>query len=170
MNSTTKKINFLDFLLILTILFSITGYILARAEKTGLNKVIQVKEKVAIELLLNDIYSEHNNLFKTGDEAALTIRNRPYGKLKIIKFEIKPKQIVIPNLSGSYKTIPDPTRTNIKDYLVIVVDTALKTSDGYVFSGNKIKIGNPIELEGFNYRLNGKIVNLYPYQEILNGK
>ena len=156
------KLNFLDLLLIFTILFSITGYLLAKAEKTQLNKIIAGKENIAIEILIPEVFSENTDLFMIGDKSAITIRNRPYTKLKIIKSELNSKQAIVPMLSStSYKTILDPTKTNIKDYIVTLTDEALVTNDGYVIGGNKIKIGNQIELEGFNYRLNGKVINIY---------
>jgi len=163
------KLNLLDFLLLLTLIFSTTGFILAKAEKTSLNNVIKGKENIAIELLIPDIFSPDEKFFtgffKVGDKAAITIRNRPYTKLSIIKSESKSKMALIPNLSGSFKTVEDPTKHNIKDYYVTITDTALKTDDGYVIGGNKIKVGNQIELEGFNYRLNGKVINIYPLNE-----
>ena len=163
MNSKKIKLNLLDLLLIISILFSISGFILAKAEKTGLNKVIEGQENIAIEVLLPDVYlQEITDLFKIGEKSAITIRNRPYTKLKIIKTESKPKQLVIPSLSGTYKTINDPTKPNIRDCFITLSDTALKTNDGYVIGGNKIKAGNQVELEGFNYRLNGKVINVYP--------
>ena len=154
------EINFLDILIITTILLSITGYKIAKAEKNPLNKLIEGKASIAIEVLLPDVYSESNEFLKTAKKSAITIRNRPYTKLTITKSESKPKFIILPDLMGSYKTIEDPTKPNIKDYFITLQDTALKTSDGYVVGGNKIKIGNQIELEGFNYRLNGKIINI----------
>ena len=156
------KLNFLDLLVILTILFSITGYLLAKAEKTQLNKIIEGKENIAIEVLIPDVFSENIDLFMIDDKSAITIRNRPYTKLKIIKTESTPKQVIIPALSNSsYKIISDPTKSNVKDYTVTLTDEALVTNDGYVIGGNKIKIGNQIELEGFNYRLSGKVINVY---------
>ena len=161
--NTQIKLNLLDLIIVLTILFSITGYLFAKAQKTGLDKVIEGKENIAIEVLIPDVFSEKTDLFTTNDKSAITIRNRPYTKLKILSASSGPKQIVIPVLSGSsFKVIPDPTRTNVKDYTVTLTDEALKTQDGYVIGGNKIKIGNQIELEGFDYRLSGKIINLYP--------
>ncbi len=157
------KSNLLDFIIILTILFSITGYLFAKAEKTGLNKIIEGKENIAIEVLIPDVFSEKTNLFFVGDKSAITIRNRPYTKLKILSATSAPKHLVIPVLSGStFKIISDPTRTNVKDYTVTLADEALKTQDGYVIGGNKIKIGNQVELEGFDYRLSGKVINIYP--------
>ena len=156
------KLNFLDLLIIFTVLFSITGYLLAKAEKTQLNKIIEGKENIAIEVLIPDVFSENTDLFKAGDKSAITIRNRPYTKLKITKAQSNSKQVIIPTLSSSsYKTITDPTKVNVKGYTVTLADEALTTADGYVIGGNKIKIGNQIELEGFNYRLNGKVINVY---------
>src|SRR3989338_6072212 len=124
-NFKKTKLNILDLLLIITVLFSISGFILAKAEKTGLNKVIEGQENIAIEVLLPDVYlQEITDLFKIGEKYAITIRNRPYTKLKIIKAESKPKQLVIPSLSGTYKTINDPTKPNIRDYFVTLSDTA----------------------------------------------
>ena len=154
------KTNLLDLLLILTILFSLTGFLFVKAQKTPLNKIIQGKEKISIVVLLPGVHSENNELFKTGDKAGITIRNRPYNQLEIINIEAKPILTVISLQTGSFKTIPDPTKTNVTDYIVTLKDTALKTKDGYVVGGNKVKIGNQIELEGFNYRLTGKIINI----------
>ena len=163
------KLNLLDLLLLLTLVFSITSYIFAKAEKSSITKIIEGKGEIAIEVILPDIYSTDqkslSDFFKVGKKTGITIRNRPYTKLTIIKSESKPKMTVIPGLSGSHKVIEDPTKTNIKDYFITLTDIALKTSDGYVIGGNKIKTGNPIEIEGFNYRLNGKVTNIYPLNE-----
>lgn len=163
----TRKIkpNLLDILLLITIIFSITGFILARAEKTSLNKVIEGKEDIGIEILIPDVFAPEEGktkiIFKVGEKSAITIRNRPYTKLTIIKAEPKPKYVILQDPSGSYRTAYDPSRTNVKDFVVTLQDTALKTKDGYVIGGNKIKIGNQVELEGFDYRLKGKVVNIF---------
>lgn len=157
-----SKINLLDLLLILTVVLSITGYTLAQAQKLPVNKLIQNKEKIAIEIFVPDIFTNNNDeIFKVKEKTALTIRNRPYTKLTILKIESKPKLITLTNNIGTYKTIVDPTKVNFKDYYITLTDTALKTSDAYVIGGNKIKIGNQVELEGFNYRVSGKVINVY---------
>ena len=169
MNKIKTNLNLFDFLLLLALTFSTTGFILAKAEKTPLNQIIKDKEGIAIELLIPDVFSTSDkskeSFFKTGDKTAITIRNRPYTKLSIIKSETKPKMTVIPSINGTFKAIEDPTKVNFKDHFVTISDTALRTDDGYVIGGNKIKIGNQIELEGFNYRLTGKVINIYPLNE-----
>jgi hypothetical protein len=41
-----------------------------------------------------------------------------------------------------------------------VQDEADATDDGYVIRGNKIKLGNQIELEAFKYRVQGVVVDI----------
>jgi len=156
-----KKTNILDLFIVITIIFSIYGYVCAKSENTSLNKIILDKENIAIEIFLPDLPFSDNDYFKVGEQTSITIRNRPYTKLKIIKSTFKSKLAVVPNLSGTYKTIEDPTKATLKDHYVTLSDAALKTKDGYVIGGNKIKIGNPVELEGFNYRFSGKVINVF---------
>ena len=164
-----NKINFLDLLLLITLASSLVGYVSAKSEKipslNKLAKIIEGKENIGIDILLPDVPVKNDDYFKVGEKAGVTIRNRPYTKLTIVKSESKPKQVIIPTYSGTFKTINDPTKQNVKDYYVTLSDMALKTADGYVLGGNKIKIGNQVELEGFNYRLSGKVVNVYPIQK-----
>ncbi|MBK7836875.1 MAG: DUF4330 family protein [Candidatus Obscuribacter sp.] len=43
-----------------------------------------------------------------------------------------------------------------------VQDESEQTDDGYVIRGNKIKVGNQIELESFKYRVQGVVVDISP--------
>ena len=164
------KINLLDFIFIIAIMFSVSGYLLARAEKTQLNKVIKGKEQIAIQVYIPDVVSGGNNFFKINEKSAITIRNRPYTKLNIIDVNVEPKQIIIPSVPSSFKIVDDPTKSLIKSYIITLSDQAIKTDDGYVIGGNKIKVGNPIELEGFDYRLNGKIISVIKLEEFKKKK
>ena len=56
--------------------------------------------------------------------------------------------------------VPDPAQPNLYDAVVTIKDVAKITKDGAVVGGNKIKIGLPIVLEGFNYRVGGTISNV----------
>ena len=59
------------------------------------------------------------------------------------------------NSIGAVFSIKDPSRHDIYNLSVTLKDDAIITPDGAVIGGNKIKIGLPITIEGFNYRLNG---------------
>ena len=58
--------------------------------------------------------------------------------------------------------LPDPANSIAHDFYVTLTDEADQTKDGYVIRGNKIKIGNSVELEGFNYRIQGVVVDIKP--------
>ena len=53
--------------------------------------------------------------------------------------------------------VDDPYMPYLYNYVVTVKDDAIITDDGAVIGGNKIKIGLPIIMEGFKYRINGVV-------------
>lgn len=154
------KLNILDLGIILTIVFSVTGFMLAKAEKTSLDNVINGKEKIFIEVQVTDVPIRSEDYLKVGESSAITIRNRPYTKLKIYDLKKRHKKRIITKADGSFNVVDDPLRQGFYDLFITLEDTAIVSNDGYVIGGNKVKIGNIIELEGFTYRLKGKISDI----------
>jgi translation elongation factor EF-Tu-like GTPase len=71
------------------------------------------------------------------------------------------KQIAFLSLDGkSAVAFPDPASPIAQDFEVTVTDTADVTKDGYVVRGNKLKVGNIVELEGFKYRAQGVVSDI----------
>jgi hypothetical protein len=58
----------------------------------------------------------------------------------------------------SVKAFDDPATPLAHDFEVTISDEAEGTNDGYVVRGQKIKIGNTVELESFSYRVQGVVV------------
>jgi hypothetical protein len=55
----------------------------------------------------------------------------------------------------------DPANSIASDFLVTVVENSAEvTDDGFVIHGNKIKVGNQIELEAFKYRVQGVVADI----------
>lgn len=161
-----RSLNGLDFSLVVVILLSAAGFGLARAGHAGVNKVIQGVCKVAIKVYFVGLKTEDTTIFKVGDKAAMTIRNQPVQPPMTIS-EVKewPKQAAFLSVDGKKAlAFPDPTQPLAHDFLVTVTDEAEITADGYVVRGNKIKVGNLIDLEGFKYRAQGVVVNVSPVQ------
>jgi hypothetical protein len=48
--------------------------------------------------------------------------------------------------------------------VVTVDDEAEVTNDGYVLRGNKVKVGNQVELESFKYRVAGTVLDIRAHQ------
>jgi len=160
----TKRLNPLDFSFLVVALIALIGFGLARAGHAGVNKVIQGVSKVAIDVYFVGLKTEDTELFKVGDKAAITIRNQPVQPPMTIT-DVKHCQKQVSFLSPDGKKVlafPDPTQPLAHDFTVTVVDEAEVTADGYVLRGNKIKVGNQIELEGFKYRVQGVVVDIRP--------
>ena len=106
--------------------------------------------------------TDAKNPFKIGEESFITIRNVPYTKLQIIDVASSPKKTILPvnNPQQPFIVIDDYSQPFQFDFVVTLIDDAKITKDGPVVGGNKIKIGLPIVLEGFNYRIGGSISNV----------
>jgi hypothetical protein len=156
--------NKLDFALALVILVCVLGFSLASAGHAGVDKVIEGHNKVAIDVCIAGLKTEDLDIFKVGDKSAITIRNQPVQPpMTVSKVEHVPKQMAFLSPDGKkVLSFADPTSPISHDFLVTVVDEAERTADGYVIRGNKIKLGNLIELEGFKYRVQGVVVDIKP--------
>jgi hypothetical protein len=99
--------------------------------------------------------------FNKTKKANIIIRNQPYGQVDIINAKQLPRNLVVPQPDGSPKVFPDPrTDSYSVDLLMTLGGKAQITKDGPVLGNNKIKIGVPIELEGFNYDFNATVIAL----------
>ncbi len=163
-NKRIKYINPLDFFFLVVILASSIGFMLTRAGHAGVNKILQGQKVVNMDVYFIGLKTADTSLFKVGEKTALTIRNQPvYPPMTITKVKQWPRQIAFPAPSGKkLVTFTDPTQPLARDFLVTISDQAEVTRDGYVLHGNKIKVGNMVELEGFKYRMQGVVVDIQP--------
>lgn len=140
----------------------------------GKNKIfssspVEFTKKIEFEVMVRGVTQTDPNIpFVTGQETFITIRNVPYTKLKITGVKYAPKQMVIPVKDGDkpYMIVEDFSQLYMYDYIIKLQDMAKITKDGAVVGGNKIKIGIPIVLEGFNYRVNGTISNVQIIEDV----
>lgn len=148
--------------IIAVLIISVLGFGLARAGYAGVDKVIQSTNKVSIDVYIIGLKTLDTKLFKVGEKSAVTIRNQPvHPPMTITKVEHTPRQVAFLSPDGKKAiAFPDPANAIAHDFLVTVTDEAERTQDGYVIRGNKIKIGNQIELESFKYRVQGVVVDL----------
>lgn len=149
-------INIIDLCAILIVLIGLGGFFLV---KSGAHKTSAqiVKDKKEIEF---DVFSrgqkimDADSLFKDEKTSFLTIRNVPYTKLKIVKYECTPWQVpVLHTENNTAVSIDDPSAPFTEDCLVTLSDMAEITDDGPVIGGNKVKVGLRVDIEGFKYRL-----------------
>lgn len=129
--------------------------------RTSANQV-EGQGEVLMTLHLRTRTTMPDELFKTGEMTHITVRNQPRGAVRIESVKRLPAQVLIPLPNGTFNVEDDPTQADVYDIRLVLRDKALKTKEGYVAEGVKLKVGLPIELEGFNYRLSGGIVGLAP--------
>lgn len=149
-------------------ILSIVGFLSARAGHAGVDQIIEGKTDVKIDIFFIGLKTLDTDIFKPGEKSALTIRNRPVEPPMVItQVEHWPHKASFLSQDGkSAVAFPDPAM-DLKpgvplahDFLVSLQEVAEKTKDGYVVSGNKVKIGNQVELEAMKYRATGVVVDI----------
>jgi len=160
--SAKRRLNILDYSLVVLTLLAAAGFGLAKAGHAGVNQVIRGTHKVNIDVLITGLKTKDLALFKVGDKSAITIRNQPVQPpMTIVKVDHWQKQVSFMSPDGKKAlSFPDPANAMAHDFVVTVQDEADATDDGYVIRGNKIKLGNQIELEAFKYRVQGVVIDL----------
>lgn len=156
------RVNLVDFCLITLVCAAGLGFFLAREGHAGVNKVITGTPRIAIDVYITGLKTKDLDLFKVGEPSSITIRNQPVKPpMTITKVERTPKQVAFLSPDGKKAvSFADPANPIAHDFTVTVVDDSEKTEDGYVVRGNKIKVGNQIELEHFKYRVQGVVVDI----------
>lgn len=156
------RFNALDFACLLLIGFCGLGFVLAREGHAGVNQQIKGTKKVDIDVYFVGVKTKDLNLFKVGDTTALTIRNVPVNPPMVITaVKRTPKMASFLSPDGKKAVaFPDPSAPIASDFEVTVNATADITNDGYVVSGNKLKVGNSVELESFKYRVQGVVADI----------
>jgi Domain of unknown function (DUF4330) len=125
-------------------------------------QVIKGETDIHYQIVIRNLKTLRPDILQAGKTLSITIRNQPRGDVKIVdvKHNVKRTLLQTPGKGAGFSVIDDPVDNYGHDFLVTLRDHAQITEDGYVTEGIKVKIGLPIEIEGFDYRVNGSIVNV----------
>lgn len=155
------RINLLDLGIVLVLVLAILGFGLARAGRAGINAKVKGQTPVEVDLFIRGSIQDPDSLIKKGDKTFITLRNVPYSAVSVVNVSHRRKTISVPAPDGkSVTALPDPSEPFGKDIVVTIREQGMVTDDGVVFGDSKIKVGTPIEIEGFKYRLKGSIVDV----------
>jgi len=162
--SNSLRFNVVDGSIVIVAILCLLGYFTARTGHAGVNKVIEGTSNVLVEVYISGMKTRDTKIFRVGEKSAITIRNQPVeSPLTIVAVKSNPKEITFLSLDGKRTIVlPDPANAISCDFYVTLLHEAEQTKDGYVIKGNKIKIGNQVELEGFKYRIQGTVVDIKP--------
>lgn len=154
-------VNIIDFGVGSFIILAFLGLFLFKSGKlatsaNGLKKEGNIEFDVVVKGLR---LSKKESIFNQGDKTFITIRNVPYTSLQIAKVQMTNYKTVIvdPDNPSKAISVSDPSEPYTYNYLITLKDKALITDDGPVIGGNKIKIGLPVTLEAFKYRVNASV-------------
>jgi hypothetical protein len=158
------RFNALDFAIVFAAAVALAGFFLAKAGHAGVNSAIEGNQKISIDIYFMSIKTEDVNLFKIGEKSALTIRNQPvHPPMLITAVKHNQKQVAFLSPDGKKAIAMDDLANPLAhDFVVTLQEDAEVTADGYVVRGNKLKVGNQVEMEGFKYRAQGVVVDVRP--------
>ncbi|MEB3299542.1 MAG: DUF4330 domain-containing protein [Candidatus Sericytochromatia bacterium] len=155
------RLNVLDLTVLGVLVIALGAFGAAKAGKTGLARKVKGETTVEIDCFIRGAIAHPERLMKAGDKTFITLRNVPYSSVFISAVQARPKGEAIPSADGKrLVALPDPSEPFGKDLVVTIREKATLTDDGVVFGDSKIKVGTPIEIEGFAYRLRGSIVDV----------
>jgi hypothetical protein len=165
------RLNGFDCACLVVAILCVVGFVLAKAGHAGVDQAISGTQKIDIDIFFVGLKTEDLDLFKVGEPSSLTIRNVPVTPpMTITKVKHTPKSVAFLAPDGKQAVMfPDPTNPIAHDFEVTVTDTADVTKDGYVVRGNKLKVGNQVELESFKYRVQGVVVDIKPSKSGADG-
>ncbi|MEC4815003.1 MAG: DUF4330 domain-containing protein [Scytonema sp. PMC 1069.18] len=160
------KVNILDFGALLVILLVIFGIFFFPGGSGSVAQVGTQTVPIEVDLIVRglnvrDPEKLFDQGFKKGGKTKVIIRNQPYGTIDVKSVQVLPRTLLITQPDGSVKELPD-IRENIfsTDMLVTLQGKAQITEEGPVLGNSKVKIGMPIELDGFNYNFNSSIIDV----------
>lgn len=160
------KINILDLGAALVIVLVIFGIFFLPG---GSGSVAQVGTKTVpleVDVVVRGLnVRDPEQLFSQGftkdGKTKVIIRHQAYGTIDIKSVQQLPRTIMVPQPDGSVKELPDTRANNFStDMLVTLQGKAQITEEGPVLGNSKVKIGMPIELDGFNYNFNASVIDI----------
>ena len=160
------KINLLDLGAVLVIVLVLIGIFLYPGTSGSVAQVNESTKPVEVDLIVRglnvkDPQALFTHGFNKGGKTTIVIRNQPHGSLDIKSVRQLPRTLLVPQPDGSLKELTDPRPNQYStDMLLTLTGKAIIRPDGPVVSNSKIKIGNPIELEGFNYNFNATVIDV----------
>ena len=159
------KFSILDLGAALVILLVIVGIFFFPGTSGSLAQIGVPTKPVEVDVVVRGLnIRQPQNLmkeFQTKKKTNVIIRNQPYGQVDVKAVKELPRTLVIPQPDGTAKAVPDPRQDNFStDMLITLTGKAQITKNGPVLGNSKLKVGTPIELEGFDYNFNASVIDV----------
>ncbi len=160
------KINLLDFGAAIVILMVVVGIFLFPGSNGSVAQIGVKTQPVEVDLVVRglnvrDPQQLYNNGFKKGGKTNIIIRNQPHGQIAIKSITPLARTLAVPQPDGTVKELADPRSNSFSTDMLLTLEGAAQiTETGPVLGNTKLKIGTPLELEGFNYDFNATVIDV----------
>jgi hypothetical protein len=155
-----KKFNLFDALILGTVLLAGLGVVYVKSGYTAVDAMVEKKGPAEIDCMIK-ANIEDLSAFKVGDHPFITIRNQPYDKVEITVAKAQRSRFLVPINDGKdFRIATDPTEPFSSEVFLTLRDEGMQTEDGIIWGGQKMKVGVPVEIEGFKYRLKSSVVDV----------
>ncbi|MDF0551711.1 DUF4330 domain-containing protein [Kamptonema sp. UHCC 0994] len=157
------KLSILDVGATLIILLVVVGIFFFPGTSGSVAQVGVTTKPVQIDVIALGLKGRNlQDLLKPGDKVNMIIRNQPYGQVDIKSVNLLTRTVVVPQPNGTAKALPDPREEESfsRNMMFTLEGKGQITKDGPVLGNLKIKIGNTVELEGFNYNFNASVIDV----------
>ncbi len=160
------KVNILDLGAALVILLVVVGIFFFPGTSGSVAQVGTPTQPVEVDVVVRGLgVSDPQELFnqglKAGGQSNIIIRNQPHGEIGIKSVKQLPRTTPVPQPDGSIKELPTPKADRYSLDLLLSLDgEAQITNKGPVVGNSQLKIGDQIELEGFNYHFKASVIGI----------
>jgi Domain of unknown function (DUF4330) len=156
-----KKLNWIDATVFGIIGLGVVGVMLVQSGslKTS-GAMVEGESDIQVTVGVFGAEIKDKDILKAGDKTSLTVRNQPRGEVAIEAVRWTRPRITLMGPGGKAVTVDSVVHPDVYDIYVTLKDHALVSKEGFVTNGVKVKVGQPIEVEGFAYRLTGKIIDV----------
>jgi len=160
------KVNLLDLGALLVILLVIFGVFFFPGSPGSLAQINSYTKPVEVDLFVQGLkLSNPQELFNKelakGNKTNVIIRKEPHGAINIKSIQQLPRTILVTLADGDVKEIPDPKKNNFStDIFMTLSGIARITDNGPVIGSSQVKIGDEMELDGFNYHFKATILDV----------
>ena len=153
-------VNLLDALIVSGVMVGVIGVVAVKGGYSSINKIVEKQGPAEIDLMIK-ANIEDLSMFKAGEKSFVTIRNQPYDKVDITAVKAKRTEIAVPTKDGTaFRITTDPTNPYSSEVILTLRSDGMQTEDGIIWGGQKLKVGVPIDVEGFKYRLRGSVLDV----------
>lgn len=160
------KVSILDVGALLIIALVILGIFFLPGNSGSVAQINTPTKSVEVELLVRGLSVKSPDQFVEqlleSKTTSIVIRNQPFSNVGIKSVERLPRTTPVPQPDGSVIALEDPRPevSDITDLNMVLTSKAQLTNNGFVFGNNKVKIGNTLRLEGYNYDFTGSVTDV----------